>query len=232
MSINRLVLGSILVFLAAVVARAVEVEAPVIEGWGQVVDPDGDCEIKQEGTKLTMVVPGTHHNLNPRIALNAPRVVQPVSGDFTATVRVTGDFHPSKQSTLPSGYSFNGAGLVLWKDAKNFVRVERNAWSNPDQAEYVCYPPLVEYYRDGQFKNSNPPSTNATFFKGRSTYLRLQRKGDRATVSYSHDGKEWTAVKELLVDLPEKLEIGVAAVSTSEQPFRVEFDELEISAGQ
>jgi hypothetical protein len=34
------------------------------------------------------------------------------------------------------------------------------------------------------------PGTLNEFFKGRSTRFRLERKGDKVTASYSHDGKE------------------------------------------
>ena len=43
-------------------------------------------------------------------------------------------------------------------------------------------------------------STTKEFFKGESTYLRLERKGDKVTASYSHDGKEWTEAKEITVE--------------------------------
>src|SRR5262249_23997151 len=81
----------------SLVARAGQSDARkprVIEGWGSVVDPDGDCTVKGEQGKLTMTVPNKLHNLNPAIASNAPRVLQEVAGDFTAFVKVTGEFKP------------------------------------------------------------------------------------------------------------------------------------------
>jgi regulation of enolase protein 1 (concanavalin A-like superfamily) len=46
----------------------------------------------------------------------------------------------------------------------------------------------------------------------------------------SDDGKEWSLVKELRVDFPKKLKAGVAAINTSAEPFKVEFEELKINA--
>ena len=72
-----------------------------LEGWGKVVDPDGDCKFDAARGSLSIAIPGTHHNLNPAVRQNAPRVLQEVEGDFTVQVRVSGDFEPGQRSTLP-----------------------------------------------------------------------------------------------------------------------------------
>jgi hypothetical protein len=36
---------------------------PVLKGWGQASDPDGDCRFEERDGKLTIRVPGTLHNL-------------------------------------------------------------------------------------------------------------------------------------------------------------------------
>ena len=221
-----------LALLAVEQSRGDDKKPQEIKGWGKVVDPDGDCKVKEEKGKLTITVPDTLHNLNPAIASNAPRVLQEVEGDFVATVKVTGEFKPGQKATKPTGYPFNGAGLLIWKDDKNCVRLERNIWWMPDQGMHACYPPLLEYYKDGVYQNTNPPGTTDEFFKGRSTYVRLERKGDKVAASYSHDGKEWMAVKEITVDLPKKVHVGVAAVNSSDKPFTVEFEDFKIAAGK
>ena len=56
--------------------------------WGEVIDPDGDCELKLQAGDLVCDVPGTLHDLNIDIEKNnAPRVVRVVDGDFVATVQ-------------------------------------------------------------------------------------------------------------------------------------------------
>jgi len=67
------------------------------------------------------------------------------------------------------------------------------------------------------------------FFQGRSTWLRLERRGQKVTASYSHDGKDWTAAKEITVELPKKIQIGVSAVNTSTKPFKAEFEDLKLT---
>jgi regulation of enolase protein 1 (concanavalin A-like superfamily) len=234
---HRLVLGVITVGLLAHAGRCDDkkpaaVKPAVIEGWGNVVDPDGDCAVKEEKGKVTITVPGTLHNLNPSIASNSPRVLQEIEGDFTATVKVTGDFKPGERATKPTGYPFNGAGLLIWQDDQNCVRLERNAWWIADLKKTACYTPLLEYYKNGVDQNTNPGSVVGEFFKGRSTYLRLARRGDKVAASFSHDGKEWTATKEIPIVMPRKVHVGVAAVNSSDKPFTVEFEELKVVAGK
>src|SRR5438309_1058286 len=67
-----------------------------IKGWGKVTDPDGDCTFKEDKGKLTITVPAGFHGLHPKRAMNAPRVLREVEGDFTATVKVTCALKPGK----------------------------------------------------------------------------------------------------------------------------------------
>jgi regulation of enolase protein 1 (concanavalin A-like superfamily) len=200
-----------------------------IKGWGEVIDTAGQCTVKGDEHRLTIEVPGGTHDLNPTLGgMRAPRVLKEVEGDFVIQVKVTGDFKPGEESASPDTSSFNGAGLLIWQDSKNFIRFERNAWWVRDAGAYACYPPLFEYHKDGQFQNTNPDGTRDDFFKGRSTWLKLERRADKLSASYSHDGKEWTEVKQIDVELPRKVQVGVAAVNTSAKPLAVEFEELSV----
>lgn len=229
--LRRAILLSLLTMISLVATTAIadEKKLQTIKGWGEVVDPDGDCTVQSEKGKVTITVPEKNHNLAPVIGQNAPRILQEVEGDFTVQVKASGDFKPTDRSTLEGGRSFNGAGLLLWQDEKNFLRLERNSFRIPEQNLSVCYPPLLELYADGQYQNTNPEPQPDTFFKGRSTYLRLERRGGTVRASLSDDGKEWSFVKQLRVDFPKKLKVGVAAISTSAEPFRVEFEELKVA---
>jgi regulation of enolase protein 1 (concanavalin A-like superfamily)/predicted RNA-binding Zn-ribbon protein involved in translation (DUF1610 family) len=199
-----------------------------LAGWGAVTDPSGDCTFTAETSRLVVKVPGGIHNLNPNRGMQAPRVLKMVNGDFVAQIKVTGDFKPGEKAVADQHSSFNGAGLLAWQDEKNYIRLERNRWYVPAEQKYACYPPLLEYYKNGEYQGADPDSTLDEFFKGRSTWLRLERKGDKVIASYSHDGKEWTEAKEITVELPAELSVGVAAINTSAEPFTVEFDEYKV----
>ena len=203
----------------------------VIEGWGRLIDPDHDCTVKAEQGKLTVNVPARLHDLNPRNGkLNAPRVLQEVEGDFVVQVKVSGKFEPGGNSTAPRSVPFNGAGLLVWADEKNYLRLERNMFLV--RGTPACYPPLFEVFQDGQYQGTNPPAASGAFFEHESTCFRLERKGHKIAAHYSHDGKEWTALKEVTVTLPTKVQVGVAAINTSDKPLAVQFDEFELRAGK
>ena len=185
------------------------------------------CGIKTEGdSKLTMIVPGTNHDLNPRRKMNAPRLLKRVAGDFTVQVKVTSDFTPGDTST-GKGKPFNGAGLVVWENEDNFLRLERNAYWV--MGSLFCYPPLIEHWRDGKYAGVNAgPVLAEDFFEGRSTWLKLQRQGKRMTASMSDDGEEWTFTKEFSVDFPEDVSVGIQALNTSDATFTVDFEEFQL----
>ena len=48
------------------------------------------------------------------------------------------------------------------------------------------------------------------------------------TVSISHDGKEWSEVKTVKVEMADAVSVGIAAVNSSDLPFSVEFEEFTI----
>jgi RNA polymerase sigma factor (sigma-70 family) len=207
--------------------HVIEEKPTKLAGWGTVTDPSGDCAFTTEKSRLVVKVPGGIHDLNPYRSLQAPRVLKKVKGDFVAQIKVSGDFKPGEKAAGDHS-SFNGAGLLVWQDEKNFIRLERNRWYVPAAQQYACYPPLLEYFKNGAYQGTDPDSTFEEFFKDLSTWLRLERNGDKLSASYSHDGKDWTEAKEITVDLPAELSIGIAAINTSEEAFTVEFDEYKV----
>ena len=141
---------------------------------------------------------------------------------------MTGDFKPGNGSTGP-GKAFNGAGLLIWEDEENFLRLERNAYRVSNLL--FCYPPLVEHWRDGKYSGFNSsPMPADEFFQERSTWLKLRRQGDRMAAFISHDGDSWTIFKDFEVAFPDEVSVGIAALNTSDAVFSVEFEAFEITA--
>lgn len=200
-------------------------ELSKLKDWGEIVDPDGDCEISHEDGVLTITVPNTLHDLNRRNGdLNAPRVLREVDGDFQIQVKVSGEFKPGPESTAPKSTAFNGAGILVWHDDRSFIRLERNSFGGGS-----CFPPLFELRNAGKYLGANPPVASDEFFEGESTYLRIERRGNKFTAFVSHDDKEWKRVNHRLVDLPSKLKVGVSALNTSSDPMTVTFEALQIT---
>ncbi len=66
---------------------------PFDADWDKPVDPDHDCKFLVGKNMLTIEVPGKDHDLGAdRGVMNAPHLFRDVEGDFTAQVRVDGDF--------------------------------------------------------------------------------------------------------------------------------------------
>jgi tetratricopeptide (TPR) repeat protein len=201
-----------------------------IPGWGDVINPDGDCLITGQTDRLTISVPGTVHNLssyyNEKIEMNAPRVLQEIEGDFTVQVKVSCELAPGCSAVIPGRTAFNGAGLLLWDSALNYIRVERNIWGTPD-GRYYSYTPLLEYWNNG--KNVTPSAGVPDSFKTAFSYLRLSRHAGEISVALSHNGVEWLPTQSIIARLPKSVKIGVAAINSSKKPFTVEFSELTLS---
>ena len=93
------------------------------------MDPDGDCKVEVINGKLTVTVPGKHHDLwVGEGKVNAPRVLENVEGDFGVQVLVAGVVHPEKGTLIPNIASkapFQAGGLIIWKNVRTMVRLER-----------------------------------------------------------------------------------------------------------
>jgi regulation of enolase protein 1 (concanavalin A-like superfamily) len=195
--------------------------------WDPPVDPDRDCKFGEDHGKLTITVPAKPHglSLDGRI-MNSPRLVSEVEGDFTAQVRVSGEFTPAPTSAKGEGSNFIGAGLLLWGDENTFFRLERAVLNGgPSPLTYVNW----EAREEGKRRETNhgfPPLREA------ATYLRLQRRGKQILASHSEDGESWRSMKPLEIELPAKVKIGILAGSTTARPVAPTFDQFQLKQGQ
>jgi len=185
-------------------------------GWDIILDPDDDCEIK---STITITVPKSTHDLNPLRKLNAPRLLKEVTGDFTASVKVTGDF-------VPDAGDFRAAGMVIWEDEHHFLRLERGAFVK--RGELYCATPPFEHWRNEKPFGFIPfYKPVADLFQGSSTWFKIQRKDDRLIAWTSNDGNEWKQVMDKEDSFPEQVSVGLMAMSRS-SAFTVDFDSFDI----
>jgi regulation of enolase protein 1 (concanavalin A-like superfamily) len=205
-------------------AAAKKSAAMLPRAWGIEFDPDADVKIRTSGFSLTMEIPGTAHVLAPeRDKMNAPRIVAPVRGDFVASVQVSGAFHPEKKSTVKGLSSRQAGGLIIWKDAKNYLVFQRRATA--DDGKIANQAVLEELVDGGKGVTHRQPSPEAT------TYLRLERGGGRVTASFSEDGKEWKSLKPVETSWAEgELQVGIVAVNTSTGAHSARFDGYTLKA--
>src|SRR5262249_1906613 len=179
--------------------------------------------IREDKGKVTIKVPGSHHDLY-RKKLNAPRVLQEVEGDFVAQVKVTADWKPGARLPETSTVPYNGAGLLVWDSAKHYVRWERNVLMQRTTASSYVGP---LHWKDGS--ETRPKVSREEFFKGRSTWLRVERASDKLTTYVSHDGKQWMETGALTPAFPKTVRVGIVAIHNTAAELVVEFEEFKVS---
>ncbi len=114
-------LTALLPVVIAVTAVGADREPFTIQGWGSIVDPDGDCSVVIENDSIELHVPAGAHDLSAELnKMNAPRILQDVRGDFVAEIKIDGEF-VTGEATISGRTAYNGAGLLLWLDDRNYT---------------------------------------------------------------------------------------------------------------
>jgi regulation of enolase protein 1 (concanavalin A-like superfamily) len=185
-----------------------------IQGWGNLTDPDGDCEITQDAQKVTIKLPDTAHDYAAELQRwNAPRILGETTGDFIAEVKVTGVFKPSDTSTIDNRRPYNGAGLLLIKDKNNYINLHRGA---------VYIDNRVRQYANFELRKEGELATSRyeLDLEDQDTWLRLERRGSRVFALASHDGLHWKVYEDPIeFEFPETVQVGVEARNSSDKPF-------------
>jgi regulation of enolase protein 1 (concanavalin A-like superfamily) len=201
-----------------------EPDGKALEGWGLAIDLNGDCKFTPGNKMMKIEVPGTFHDLNPDTKnLNSPRVMAPVDGDFILTVKVAGQFNAGGKTTNPNprGLPYNGAGILVWSDSDNFIRLERAAFSrNGKVVNSVAFEEREGGYRGANHNQNSEPG---------DCWLRMERRGSRINGAISYDGTTWTKLKPIDTVWPKKLKVGLLAINTSSEPFTPSFEQFDLS---
>ncbi len=197
-------------------------EGPQVKGWGQAINPDGDCEIAPTDGGVEIKMPGTAHDFAAELKKqNAPRVLSEVKGDFIAEVKVSGAFRPGASSSIPGRRPYHGAGLLLIKDKENYISLHRGCVYLDDKLRHYAN---FELRKDGELTIS----LYEIEIPDQDTYLRLERRGDRVFNATSTDGIHWTSYEPITLELPEAVEFGIVGISSSEVPLSVRFQDLTV----
>jgi regulation of enolase protein 1 (concanavalin A-like superfamily) len=213
---------------AAAVPSGSEAPQREMPHWGHVIDPSADCDMSldAERDRLKISVPGTPHVLSveyPKLPMNAPRVVRPVRGDFTASVRVLGRLEPGRSKTTYYD-PFQGAGLIVWQDSSNYLRLERAVGFIKGRPHpYVNY----ELRTDGRLAVSQGITV-----EGHSHFFKLRRQGGAFFAWYSRDGRRWLELAKIDATLDDRVEVGVVAVNSSARTMSVELERSRVEDPQ
>lgn len=230
MSPIRIAVVLALVGVAMIPTHAQE-KAQIVPGWGEVVDPAGDCKVVAAGGRLTITAPGslTAHDLDPRLDFNnlfGPRVLREVEGDFQLQIKVRPYALPNSNTTTSTGKekaSYISAGLLVWLDAKTFIKCQRAA--NGERGEAWVH---LQAYKDAKLHPVTlVPGKARNVNKDEATYLRVARRDDELTFSTSVDAKKWATIGIVGdLELPRKLRVGLGVVNATKKDFAPEFEEF------
>lgn len=206
----------------------------VLKGWGTTQDPEADCKFLVKEGKLTISVPGSDkaHDLSAELDnVTAPRVVQALKGDFRIQVKVEGEFQPGEQSTQEGRTGYTGAGLVIFADTRNYVRIERASLQTDGSGGARPYTNF-EIRVDGELQHIGTTGDLPTQ-SGKPTWLRLEKKGREILGSMSQDGETWTPGTPKVLESKSWTDntvlAGVAAISTSQKVFAPVYSELSVT---
>lgn len=178
------------------------------------INPLSDCgyDLSANPGHLRISVPSGNHDLYTYSNLNAPRITQSISGDFTIETRVL--FDPS--------YGAQCAGILVWKDSDNYLRLDRvyaGVGGGVMQAVDLSgeYLDSWHYYGSAAYANT-------------TTYLRLERTGCNFTASYSSDGVSWTFLDTAsFPGLEDPVQIGLFVLDEwQNNPIHADFDYFKV----
>jgi regulation of enolase protein 1 (concanavalin A-like superfamily) len=200
---------------------------PLKEPPGPLLDPSKDCQLTADARGFTLSVPGAVHVLSPELGVkNAPRALAKVEGDFQAEVTISGTMRPDPKPAVEGlPFAFQGAGLLMMHDTKNYLRLERAA-AAAHNAPFV-HQVLLEVCKDGK------PMDQFRLYKDvpeGPIAVRLQRHGREFHCQWKGAGQDWQTLRKFKITFPAKMWVGVSASNTSQQPLLARFEEFALTA--
>ncbi|WP_158545434.1 DUF1349 domain-containing protein [Bremerella cremea] len=185
-------------------------------GWGELVDPVGDCPVDPLPDGIQLTIPAGIHQLNPTMdTVNAPRVWQSVEADFLYEVRVKDFPRPEADSGANGNRSYVAAGIVIWHDENNFLRWTRSASAEKNAVYLSCE----------QFENGKHVGGGYFRMKDEPIWIRVERRGNTLRMSASDDGKKWQQAIERDCTFPTALKAGVFGLNVTEKEFQFRFSD-------
>lgn len=201
----------VLMLIVLLHSSALSQELP---GWGNLVDPVGDCPVDLNENGITLTIPAGVHQLNPTMQIvNAPRILQPIEGDFLYEVHVKDFQRPEANSGANGNRSYLAAGIVVWQDENNFLRWTRSASAEKHATYLSC-----EQFEGGQHVGGG-------YFKlkDQPVWLRVERRGKMLKMSASNDGKTWSEAIERDCTYADRLELGVFGLNVTQRDRKFDF---------
>ena len=132
-------------------------------------------------------------DLNSTTNNDAPRLVQPINGNFTIETQV------ALSKNLPPG--FVAAGILIWQDQNNFLRIEQSPTTFDFEQEV-----------NGVFSHDAPQSLAAATITAPLAELQIQKQGDSWAASWRIPGQSWQYINTASVHL-QNIQVGLFVVN-------------------
>jgi regulation of enolase protein 1 (concanavalin A-like superfamily) len=159
---------------------------------------------------LTVTVAGDtdfwRHTLHDFVADDAHFYHREVSGDFTATVKLTGEYETQ----------YDQAGLMIREDESTWLKCGVELLDGTQQAGAVIT-------RDVSDWSVLPLESDPE-----SAWIRVERIGSAVEVSYSLDGETFTLLRQGYLSDAERLQVGPMAAAPQGEGFKVTFEHFSV----
>ena len=143
------------------------------------------------------VTAGHGNDLYPAVNVNAGHFFRTVGGDFDIETSV---------EFLPSQRSFQGAGIFVWQDQRNFFRLERAVGGIGGGGQGV----RLDRQMHGHFAMASGVGANPT--SARQVELLVQRRGQQFFTFWREPGGPWRTVATLDLPMAAEVQVGVLVV--------------------
>jgi regulation of enolase protein 1 (concanavalin A-like superfamily) len=193
--------------------------------WGQVHSPNRKVQFKVTDDALELTLPSGANDFSIELGrITAPRVLQAVSGDFSIQVQVARVTPPGTLSTTPGRRPFCSAGLLVWQDAGNYIRLEHAR---------CLVPPQVMNYANWELRSQGQWVRQGRFdeqpMDGEASWLRIARRGTVFSAGVSSDGEAWKSLPDITAAWPADLQAGIVAVNDTRIAFKPSFRKLSLT---
>lgn len=229
--------ATLLALVSAASLCAAPVPAPseqelLAKHWGK-TEGNGEFELKGKQLTIRTATPPSRGLIGiigggDTTRVTVPRVTRRVSGDFEATVVVADAATPDKGAKHEGSYPETRAGLMLEGGGYG---IEFHLHQYHPKLQGVPKNELTRVvWVDTWYPRGGSGSSLKAAEAGKSTHLRLTRKEKVVSVSYSFDGKEWSAPytprKDL--DFPDEVTVGVFLAHSTFQTLAATFDRFAV----
>ena len=189
--------------------------------WGEASPPAPDSEIT--GDKDSGAHSDTPPRNEPESILNSPLAsIWEIEGDFVGHCQGRRRIPCRRQVDQPED------GALQRRPRHPCLERPRQLHSPGCRSRSHAGPCTPRTSTSNTLKVEPPLRPHNEKMQGGDCWVRMERKGSQIRGSISFDGKTWKELKPIQTVWPAKLKVGVSATSSSNQPFSVIFEELEI----